>query len=803
MFDDKKVIETSWADFPFEENPQHVSVTLVRNEDVITLACNGITCGVYEKEHFSELDQISFAAGPTGFVMESIRIEGMSGTKAMSLTETFDQPSTKLLIIKAWFINGLLGSALCCFMFLLLFLSRQHAGLMRPSIVLLSAVSWCLWLIPLLSDSLLGRRHVVFVQFVLFIFMIWLVFSSHWEEIYVSGENSKTTGAAKVQWLLALSTLALLGGLMWSTYASNKSATTTDITPSRSIKQQQKVYLGDTFVPASPCANFTWKSTILMRKDAIVEFVLRKSINVGSELMTWYSLTLSANSQHQSGLYLTKNNYQHLLAPFDNITDVSREITVAIHAENAMIQVSINDLPPVTIRAPLQKPGLNALVPINMLCLLQHSEFSSLPHTDSHHDVLFSFLIPLFFLSGLQLTLIVRMRLSCKTYPFWQQAGGYAYCLAPVWFSAVISILDQSSTISYLCIGSFVALLLQSLLIMLYERKRLFFALPDIAFLLIVAEVMLQLAPFDQKFPENPIQYAIPEHLYWYRATSARRWNIYIDHQMFGKKTFTTERMKQFHPMRVRILCLGSSSTSEGYPLYLEEYLKKLGIDDIEVIDAGVPGATTTHLLNFYTNLLYRFQPDIVTICLIRNDMKFLSVQAAQATYELETSTHGPRYWRAMTYSSLNKVMLYRVYSSVLKSLFQGNMMTWLIKKDLIKNPITLHCSLDIHIHNVKTLIEQIRSFQQEPVLLLEPFYVTDGHDTQPEERRQSTVEALENLARELDVTIIDLAQAIENNKDELTFIDDVHQNDHGKHILAEYLASQLQNSIQSLRENN
>jgi hypothetical protein len=66
-------------------------------------------------------------------------------------------------------------------------------------------------------------------------------------------------------------------------------------------------------------------------------------------------------------------------------------------------------------------------------------------------------------------------------------------------------------------------------------------------------------------------------------------------------------------PGVTRILCIGSSTVWEGYPVDLEHQLENLAPGRFEVIDAGVPGASITNLFMNYALTWRLLSPDIVT----------------------------------------------------------------------------------------------------------------------------------------------------------------------------------------------
>lgn len=109
-----------------------------------------------------------------------------------------------------------------------------------------------------------------------------------------------------------------------------------------------------------------------------------------------------------------------------------------------------------------------------------------------------------------------------------------------------------------------------------------------------------------------------------------RKWNTYLDAHALRGKHFAIPKPKG----TVRVICLGTSSTwghglddASGldYPALLGDLLRKrLPEVPIDVVNAGVSGASTPRLLRFLDEALLEFEPDIVVLSLSFNDAVFL-----------------------------------------------------------------------------------------------------------------------------------------------------------------------------------
>ena len=110
-----------------------------------------------------------------------------------------------------------------------------------------------------------------------------------------------------------------------------------------------------------------------------------------------------------------------------------------------------------------------------------------------------------------------------------------------------------------------------------------------------------------------------------------REWNYYLDAHALRGKRFAIPKPAG----TVRVVCLGTSSTwghgideTSGldYPSLLGDALRERmpGVP-IEVVNAGVSGASTPRLLSFLREVLLGFEPDIVVFSLSYNDATFLT----------------------------------------------------------------------------------------------------------------------------------------------------------------------------------
>jgi lysophospholipase L1-like esterase len=136
----------------------------------------------------------------------------------------------------------------------------------------------------------------------------------------------------------------------------------------------------------------------------------------------------------------------------------------------------------------------------------------------------------------------------------------------------------------------------------------------------------------------------LPRDLLWYLHPLCRRWNEFLANRTFRSRTV---RLQKEGGSR-RVLCLGTSSTyghgftaeeRADYPAQLSEMLEDAdGGQQVEVINAAVPGSTGARLLAFFRDVLCQYQPDVLVLSLAFNDAASLS-QADERSYYLRITS--------------------------------------------------------------------------------------------------------------------------------------------------------------------
>ncbi len=149
--------------------------------------------------------------------------------------------------------------------------------------------------------------------------------------------------------------------------------------------------------------------------------------------------------------------------------------------------------------------------------------------------------------------------------------------------------------------------------------------------------ILNQLAPTDFTGPPIDARYI------WARHPLCRRFNGYIKDQTLRDEAVTAEKA----PGTLRIVTLGSSSTfgygvsaRDTWSAQLEMLLSYLWPKrTVQVVNAGVPGATAERLLYFLQGVLLDLHPDAVVIDLSFNDHIMGGTHDERAHFAALTST--------------------------------------------------------------------------------------------------------------------------------------------------------------------
>ena len=159
----------------------------------------------------------------------------------------------------------------------------------------------------------------------------------------------------------------------------------------------------------------------------------------------------------------------------------------------------------------------------------------------------------------------------------------------------------------------------------LFEKIFLLFIFPLVLFSIL--EAILFFSPLRQSLGPERFYGGLEDHSFFWDPNNIIRLDINT-HQL--KREFRGKEVAMEKKNVCRIICLGGSSTygwpynnnpNIAYPAVLEQLLNsKCTKKEFEVINAGVGGYTSYQALYYFKKKLYKFKPDLVTICFGAND---------------------------------------------------------------------------------------------------------------------------------------------------------------------------------------
>jgi len=256
-----------------------------------------------------------------------------------------------------------------------------------------------------------------------------------------------------------------------------------------------------------------------------------------------------------------------------------------------------------------------------------------------------------------------------------------------------------------------------------------------------------------------------------------------------------------------RVLCLGGSTTygymakrpGSSYPAQLEEILKQelpTGVDDVDVINAGVVDATTAELLTHYHFKYHYFRPDVVVINTGRNDPEvgeYYQPDYSHARHPMQVPQPLSQFGRTVVQSRLAALI-------VLKMLYgrnPGN--AWIERDDELPPPTVWHPNaknanadrtLDdselAFTHNLNSLINEIE--RDGARVLLVPVRL-NPHEARKEEQFQYIARherILSQLATERGLLLAPFPADVITPRN---WADGTHLSSDGSREKAEYLA--------------
>jgi hypothetical protein len=251
-------------------------------------------------------------------------------------------------------------------------------------------------------------------------------------------------------------------------------------------------------------------------------------------------------------------------------------------------------------------------------------------------------------------------------------------------------------------------------------------------------------------------------------------------------------------PGVIRIAALGASTTADGYPAMLEEYLNArvaAQSNRFEVMNFAHAYWTSAHVLvNFVLNVI-DFAPDYVIIHQAANDEQ---ARASEAEFRGDYSHHlkvfqPPRIWDRYI---LRVSVLYRALKFYLDPWPE-----WVfiepatrIRRKVPQRALNAR-ELGVFRRNIETIID-VASARQIKVVLTTMPRLTDEHLHHIDQFNAKAVdqfnEVLRSIAANHDrLLFVDLDKLMTGKVNDL-FVDSVHVNDAGRRMKADYLGKRI-----------
>jgi len=248
-----------------------------------------------------------------------------------------------------------------------------------------------------------------------------------------------------------------------------------------------------------------------------------------------------------------------------------------------------------------------------------------------------------------------------------------------------------------------------------------------------------------------------------------------------------------------RVLVLGDSVTTEGYPPYpylLEELLNKEGSYVYEVWNCAFPTYNTFQEKEFFKNKGLTFMPDMVLIgfCLNDFDPGYIALKQNGNTYLWQTSDN---LWLQINPIMFEHSHLYRFIISRIIT-YKANAI--LAKKIVKHKPEKYYRNLSkLEYDMVYNSLEEIKNYAAEkgiPLFIIIFPYLKDISSYSPHDR--DSYSAIVEIATKLNIPYLELIPYFEKNGEWFDFRyrerswDDIHMNNKGHRLITEAILTFL-----------
>lgn len=226
-----------------------------------------------------------------------------------------------------------------------------------------------------------------------------------------------------------------------------------------------------------------------------------------------------------------------------------------------------------------------------------------------------------------------------------------------------------------------------------------------------------------------------------------------------------------------RIICLGGSFTygwpyndspAIAYPARLEEMLNAESprAGRYEVVNAGVGGYTSYQALYYFTHRLYKFKPDLVSVCFGGND--------GNNNYEIGSLCSDREYYRRLSGFSKNKALYaFRQSLNSLRTVALMEKIVFQIKKLFI--PPAPRVPPREFRENLEEFIRLAKLYDFKLLFILEPHIRLQPFDREIESNPYYRAMAELSLREPQTVTLVDTISLARQYPDREIFLDKMH----------------------------
>ncbi len=203
-----------------------------------------------------------------------------------------------------------------------------------------------------------------------------------------------------------------------------------------------------------------------------------------------------------------------------------------------------------------------------------------------------------------------------------------------------------------------------------------------------------------------------------------------------------------------RVVVLGESAVfgttvndEETVSCHLEHFLNH-GVGEsthVEIINGGMPGATSSTELALFHAVIAPLHPDLIVLYSGFNDHSAKTEQRSSFLYQLSYELHGLLYYKSLFYTlTLEKFSLW----------FTGRAdALWGMRFRVISSPEDVHSVIDRYTANVHALIDSTRPKGIRVLLVTQPLWFSPYASKLSEEtqvkRIESTIENRKDISRE------------------------------------------------------